>query len=153
MGKNKDEPIDIFKEGKMKSIISKSLDTKPKQANIDVKLSDEDKDKIKDMVVKGTTQWDILKNMIDGDLTERFVKELKAMPGKDFVRNYLKLIEHFKPKLTRADEGDIEKPDLNITIETMIINSAGEPEVIDITELQGDETIAGENKEENGKDI
>lgn len=149
MAKKKDEPIDLFKEGKMKSVMSKSL----KESIVDKKttsiISEEDQQKILDMVEKGETQWDVLKNMIDNDLTKRFIAELQAMPGKDFVRNYLKLIEHFKPKLIRADQGDVDKPDLNITIETMIINSSGEKQIIDITELQETDKIIGEQEDGN----
>mgnify|MGYP000896806737 FL=1 len=39
--------------------------------------------------------------MIDGQLTEKFTTELIALPPREYIRVYLKLIEFFKPKITR----------------------------------------------------
>ena len=64
---------------------------------------------IKERLAAGETQWDLLKKMIDGSLTERFIEVISAMPDKDFARNYLKLLEHFKPKVTRTEIEQTEK--------------------------------------------
>lgn len=86
---------------------------------------------------KGETQWDKLKGLIENGLTERFIRVISEMPDKDFVRNYLKLLEHFKPKLVRASEGEVDKPDTIINIQTVIVNpETGEKEILDITNLQ-----------------
>ena len=86
---------------------------------------------------KGETQWDKLKGLIENGLTERFIRVIAEMPDKDFVRNYLKLLEHFKPKLVRASEGEVDKPDTIINIQTIVVNpETGEKEILDITNLQ-----------------
>lgn len=86
---------------------------------------------------KGETQWDKLKGLMENGLTERFIRVISEMPDKDFVRNYLKLLEHFKPKLVRASEGEVDKPDTIINIQTVIVNpETGEKEILDITNLQ-----------------
>jgi hypothetical protein len=86
---------------------------------------------------KGETQWDKLKGLMENGLTERFMRVISEMPDKDFVRNYLKLLEHFKPKLVRASEGEVDKPDTIINIQTIIMNpETGEKEILDITNLQ-----------------
>lgn len=144
---NEEKPINLFKEGSLKNKLKESIKYRlpaVKENNI----SEDVKDEITNRVNENTSQWDILKNMIEGDLTERFISELQAMPGKDFVRNYLKLIEHFKPKLTRAEEGSTDKFDTTINIQTVIINKLGEKEIVDITELQGNESFIGLDEEE-----
>lgn len=89
---------------------------------------------------KGETQWDKLKGLMENGLTERFMRVLSEMPDKDFARNYLKLLEHFKPKLVRASEGEVDKPDTIITIQTIVMNpETGEKEILDITNLQNNE--------------
>lgn len=140
MSKDKIEPIDVFAEGKMQEAMKSSIEenaapilTEESKVNL-IKAIEE---RSIAMQKEGTTQWDILQKMIEGDFTERFINELQAMPGKDFVKNYLKMLEHFKPKLTRQDKGEAERPDLTINIQTMIINpDTGEQEVVDITDLQ-----------------
>ena len=108
--KAKIELNDIFKESAMKVIkdsssLSVEVDSYPDstelinkkdsitESNIDIKLNNNTKDK-KD-------QWEKLKEMIDGQLTEKFTTELIALPPREYIRVYLKLIEFFKPKITR----------------------------------------------------
>jgi len=108
--KAKIELNDIFKESAMKVIkdsssLSVEVDSYPDstelinkkdsitESNIDIKLNNKTKDK-KD-------QWEKLKEMIDGQLTEKFTTELIALPPREYIRVYLKLIEFFKPKITR----------------------------------------------------
>ena len=133
MSEKKDKPIDLFKEGALQKAIEKSIEPAVNSES----LKDAIVQRSVSMQEAGTTQWDVLKGMMEGEFAERAIQELRAMPGKDFLRNYLKVLEHFKPKLTRQDEGEVEKPDLTINIQTMIINpQTGEQEVVDITDLQ-----------------
>jgi len=95
---------------------------------------------IKERIEEGETQWDLLKKMVDGSLTERFINVISQMGDKDFARNYLKLLEHFKPKVTRMEGGELEQQDTTINIQTVIVNADGEKEVILIDEIQEDES-------------
>lgn len=144
----KDDITNLFKDGKMKSMMAERM---KEQSEIPEVVDESDAERqarnlelAQKLAAEGKTQWDLLKDMMDGELTEKFIAHLQALPPNDFIRNYLKLLEHFKPKLVRADEGSVEKPDTIIQIETVIINqNTGEQEIIDITALQGDEKIAG----------
>jgi hypothetical protein len=135
--KNKPNESSVFHEAAMESslnkLLAKSEEDKPAIVDNRAVLLAEIKRRIED---GKDDQWAVLKNMIDTHFTERFILAMNDMSDKEFVRNYLKLIEHFKPKLIRADPGTTEVPDNVIHIETMIINERGEQEIIDITSLQ-----------------
>lgn len=80
-------------------------------------------------VAKGD-KWDNLAEYINGEGAERLLLELKNMGGKDFTRNYLKLLEHFKPKLTRSDHSPEDEADRTITVELVQQLPSGEKRVI-----------------------
>ena len=63
-------------------------------------------------------KWDNLSEYMNGAGATRLLTELKAMPSKDYVRNYLKLLEHFKPKLVRSEisPGDEEDRVINVNM-------------------------------------
>ena len=94
---------------------------------------------IKERLQAGETQWDLLKRMIDGSLTERFIEVISAMPDRDFARNYLKLLEHFKPKVTRTEGAEIEKDDKDINIQMVFLNKNGETQVLDVNKIEDGE--------------
>jgi len=131
-----DENEDLFKEAKEYSI---NEELKNKMESRIASVPDKEKNElltvIKERVEEGETQWDLLKKMIDGSLTERFIRVISEMPDKDFARNYIKLLEHFKPKITRVEEGDTETPDNIINIQTVIINAKGEKEIIKLEDI------------------
>lgn len=77
---------------------------------------------IKERLKNGETQWDLLKRMIDGSMTERFIQIMSEMPDKDFSRNYLKLLEHFKPKVTRTDIVNSNSEEEN-TVKIVIVHT------------------------------
>lgn len=91
--------------------------------------------KIKERLEEGDTQWDLLRKMIDGSLTERFIEILMNMPDRDFARNYLKLLEHFKPKITRSEGGSESDNDLTVNIQMVVLNESGEKKVITVDEI------------------
>lgn len=139
MKENKEDNLseDIFKEAREESI-RKAIEEKEKNNEVAI-TGFQDKEKvinvIKERIEEGETQWDLLKKAIDGSLTERFINILSSMNDRDFSRNYLKLVEHFKPKVTRVDYSDEDKKDSTININVAILNEKGEKEIINIEDI------------------
>lgn len=50
-----------------------------------------------------TKQWEALGNAIQEVHTERFNRVLAAMDDETFAKNYLQVLEYFKPKLARTE--------------------------------------------------
>lgn len=132
------ENKDPFEEARMNSI--KSLIDKQSSSVEEVGLTVKQKDAIilrsKETLEDGETQWDLLKKMVEGSLTERFIQVLQGMPDRDFARNYLKLLEYYKPKITRTEGGTDEDKDITVNVQMVIMNEKGEQEVVTIEELK-----------------
>lgn len=77
-------------------------------------------------------KWDNLSEFVTGAGATRLLKELKAMPSKDYVRNYLKLLEHFKPKLVRSQISPGDEEDRVIQVNMMQKMPDGEIRTITI---------------------
>lgn len=144
--KEKENNESLFHDAAMESALSEILakNTLPTKNDDEEKENIYDKEnkeillnKIKERVEKGDSQWDVLSSMITGGFTERFMKAMVEMSDKDFVRNYIKIIEHFKPKLIRSEGGKSDLPDTTINIQTMVINEKGE-KVIKTLEINDD---------------
>lgn len=135
---NSDELFEEARNESLNDAVKQKM--QEKISNLPAETKNDLLEKIKERVEEGETQWDLLKKMIDGSMTERFIKVMNDMPDKDFARTYLKLLEHFKPKITRTEEGNTEKPDTKITIETVIINQdTGKKEIINIEDIDHEE--------------
>ena len=138
---SKEDKEELFEEARKNSIadmITKKESELPatidKESTISV---------IKERLEEGETQWDLLARMIDGGLTKKFISIISNMPDRDFARNYLKLLEYFKPKITRSDGPEDPNADLTVNIQTLIVNDKGEKILVPI-----DEVIKKENKNE-----
>ena len=90
---------------------------------------------IKERLEEGETQWDLMKKMLEGSLTEKFITIMHSMPDATFVRTYLKLLEYIKPKITRVEGSEAETNDVTVNIQTLIVNSKGEKEYVPINQL------------------
>lgn len=87
------------------------------------------------IVEENKNKWDLVSEKMTGEYAERFMMEMEALSGREFIRVYTKMIEYFKPKVTRVEAKDKEEEDNVIRIE--IHNSApikkqGEEDTIDI---------------------
>ena len=47
--------------------------------------------------------WESLRDKLLGGLTDKAIKELQELEGKDFLYIYSNLLEFFKPKLSRSE--------------------------------------------------
>ena len=47
--------------------------------------------------------WDAMQEKITNGLTEKAIEEMEKLTGKDFLDQYAKILEFFKPKLTRSN--------------------------------------------------
>lgn len=84
-------------------------------------------------------KWDNLAKYVNGDGADRLVKSLQGMGDRDFVRNYLKLLEHFKPKLTRSDNLPEDEGNRTITIELVQQLPTGEKRTITLNNRKNNE--------------
>lgn len=122
---------DIFKQARESAIAKQLEESIANKPALDKK---ELLPVVRERLEDGETQWDLLRKMIDGSLTERFIEVLGAMPDRDFARNYLKLLEHFKPKITRSEGGEQEIDDLTVNIQMVVVNEKGEKEIITVND-------------------
>ena len=76
-------------------------------------------------------KWSKIKDAMEGPFAERFLREMEALSGREFIRVYTKMLEYFKPKIVRVEGEKQEEKDNVIRIE--IFNSKPTEEVIDIT--------------------
>ncbi len=81
-------------------------------------------------------KWDNLTKYINNDGADRLLKELQSMPSKDYVRNYLKLLEYFKPKLVRSDINPDDDIDRTITVELVQQLPSGEKRIMTVNKTE-----------------
>lgn len=91
------------------------------------------------IIEEGKTKWDIVSDKMTGEYAERFIQEMDALSGREFIRVYTKMIEYFKPKVIRVEAKEREEEDNIIRIE--IHNSVPQKK-------QEDDTIDIEHNEE-----
>jgi len=75
-----------------------------------------------EIVEEGKDKWEIIASKMEGDFAERFLIEMGALSGREFVRTYMKMLEYFKPKIVRVETATKEEEEKIIRIE--IFNSA-----------------------------
>lgn len=139
MGKDKkeDENLDLFKEAKKNnpnvsemvkaamSIQKQIVEQQPIKATLEDKAL---------TVIEAKSQWEQLKEDLDGKHLERFNKALAALPDREYVRVFLKMLEFTKPKLARVAAPGDGNQDNTININILSINDNKEYKYIDITE-------------------
>lgn len=125
-----DEGEDIFEKASKQSI---ELIKKPEEnpSKIEVVVGNENEQLAIEHSAEGS-KWDNLAKYIDGDGADRLLKELKAMSGKDYVRNYFKALEHFRPKLTRVESKPVDQVDKQINVTLYKQKDNGEVELINL---------------------
>jgi len=138
MEKNKSNKPDVFKEAladSAKNIIKGANEIQEiTDKELPVKLEDVD---IEQQMLalqhsKEGDKWDNLSKYMSGEGSERLLLELKKSPGKDFVRNYLKALEHFKPKLMRSEIAPASDMDRTINIQIVQVTKDGGTRVVGI---------------------
>ena len=90
------------------------------------------------IVEENKNKWDLVSEKMTGEYAERFMQEMDALSGREFIRVYTKMIEYFKPKVIRVEAKEREEEDNIIRIE--IHNSVPQKK-------QEDDTIDIEHKE------
>ena len=77
--------------------------------------------KPKGAISKKTEQWNLLSEAITTQHTDRFNRVLFELDDKDFLEAYLKVLEYFKPKLSRAE---VKQENTHIVQQTKITREA-----------------------------
>lgn len=70
---------------------------------------------------EGSENWDRLAKAMNGPFAKRMLDEMHLLSGKEFVRTYMKLMEYFRPKITRIEGGLNDEEEKIIRVE--VINS------------------------------
>jgi hypothetical protein len=65
----------------------------------------------------GVNQWSVLSKRLTGDYAERFMREIDALPGREFIKVYMKMLEYVKPKVVRRTQEEQEEEDDVIQVE------------------------------------
>lgn len=131
-----DKKDELFKQAREESIKAAIIIHDAETPSRIAEMKEQTIATIKERLAEGETQWDLLKRMVDGSLTERFIEVIGEMPDRDFVRNYLKLLEHFKPKLVRGEDTSGEKQDTTINIVAVMLDKEGEQKTIELNEYE-----------------
>lgn len=138
-----DEKDDIFKEAARQSLegipmSSAEIEKELKEAESGLQSATHMSDAMAmamEHTIKGD-KWDNLAEYVSGDGAQRLLDELKVMNARDFVRNYLKLLEHFKPKLVRSDSSPNDDIDRTIQVELVQQLPDGEMRIININQTE-----------------
>jgi hypothetical protein len=64
-----------------------------------------------------TKGWELLKETITTELTDKFMQEMSKLDGQQYINAYLNVLEFFRPRLSRT-ESKIE----NTNVEQVVIN-------------------------------
>lgn len=89
-----------------------------------VKSKEEMLAELQDVVEEASdANWNRLARKMDGEFADRMIKEMgdPNMSGANFIKNYLKLLEYFRPKITRVEKEEKEDEDRVLRIE--VVNS------------------------------
>ena len=70
--------------------------------------------KRKENAAKRGKAWDLLGEEISNEWADKVRQEITGLKGKDFLDYYMKILEHFKPKLARIDGVQTENNIFNI---------------------------------------
>ena len=89
------------------------------------------------IVEENKNKWDLVSEKMTGEYAERFMREMEALSGREFIRVYTKMIEYFKPKVTRVEAKDKEEEDNVIRIE--IHNSVPQKKQEDTIDIEHNE--------------
>lgn len=65
----------------------------------------------------GVNSWNVLSKRLTGDYAERFMREIDALPGREFIKVYMKMLEYVKPKVVRVTQEEQEEEDNVIQVE------------------------------------
>jgi len=68
---------------------------------------------------KEVKTWADLKDAIDGEHAVKFHKILSNLPPAQFMSNYLKALEFFKPKVIRTDGNEGKKRNNKVKVEIL----------------------------------
>jgi hypothetical protein len=109
--KNDEKIKDLFIEASEESLRSLIKPSKKEDKKDDLI------EKAVSVVQEGDSEWNLLAKDMDGRFAKRMRDELENLSGREFIRNYLKLAEYFKPKMTRQEEAVIEDEDNKLIIE------------------------------------
>jgi hypothetical protein len=86
------------------------------------------------ITTEGDKDWVDLSAAMKGRYAKKFMDILDTMPDREFVRNYLKALEYFQPKITRQEPSINGEQDNIIQIQILKTDSDGNHKIIDITD-------------------
>ena len=89
------------------------------------------------IVEENKNKWDLVSEKMTGEYAERFMQEMDALSGREFMRVYTKMIEYFKPKVIRVEAKEKEEEDNVIRIE--IHNSVPQKKQEDTIDIEHNE--------------
>jgi hypothetical protein len=140
--KNKDDdPLKVFKdaESSKDNIIEAVFELQATEEDVEA-IVDVEHDMGKELslmekaiAAQGQTTWDVFREQMEGPLAEKAMRIMAKLPDAEFLRQYNKFIEYFKPKVTRTQPLDGGN-DTTININIVSIGAKGETKIIDITE-------------------
>lgn len=109
---------------------------KPKE----IPLTEEEQKQIAlDLVNEQTDkEWNALGKAMNGKFAKRMLEEMEGLTGREYVRQYMKLLEFFRPKITRI-EGELKKEEKQVLQVEYIDTREQLEQTIDINHEEQDE--------------
>lgn len=65
----------------------------------------------------GVNKWSVFSKRMTDDYAERFMREIDQLPGREFIKVYMKMLEYVKPKVVRVTQEEQEEEDNTIQVE------------------------------------
>jgi hypothetical protein len=94
------KPKNIFEEAAMHAINAEEI--------IPIEPIESDREILEAIVQEEIgDEWKKLAEAMDGEFAKKMLTEMRVLKGKTFVMHYMKMLEFFKPKVTRI-EGNIK---------------------------------------------
>lgn len=133
----KENEDDIFKEAAIEALDLKSsikVDGETAVQNFEV-VEENSVETIYDAaaeIIDNDVDWTNLIRDMNGKHAKRFNQILGTLSDREFMKNYLKSLEYFKPKMVRQDLKFDDTVDRTININVVQINKEGNINIVKI---------------------
>lgn len=134
MSEDKDK-IDLFKEAADESL-DELINRSKKTEELPVSKEEEHKwmEEAGELVLNTGEEWDELALAMHGKFAKKAMNIMTTLPDREFMRIYPKMLEYFKPKMTRTEGGEDGTVDNTVVVQIVQRSENGEINIITLNE-------------------
>lgn len=134
MKEEKEDHRALFEEAASESLNELVVNAKSQDELPVVEIEDNITSQALDILDPNLTDWDRLAVAMEGKLATKAANIMATMPDREFIRVYPKMLEFFKPKITRVEQNPGDAIDRTVTVQIVQRNDNGEINVITLNE-------------------